>query len=252
MTGQTMLTMCSKIIKRQDLDRTLLLFYINNLRKTSLRSAYLFPNVQTKTIGYDTEGCISITANKIKAVKSITYVSVDGTRTVLYKITGYDSNYVVANLTSANVPKAYFEIGDTIKIYPYHENGTLEVTAEFYRSDVTDSTDALDSITDDLAESLVYLASAEYFDMLDEIQKGSFWRQKGSVMLAEYMRHLKIRQSDNINLLDRDPLGNLNGVSTVTTSTFTDETAIDEVDGGDASSTYEPSTTYDGGDASGN
>jgi hypothetical protein len=209
MTGKQMLDMCSSIIKRQDLDRVQLLFFINNIRRNAMLNVVLFPNTTTKNITFDTLGEFSISANKIKAVKSIEYVVAGGARQLLSKLTSYEQARRSFDFSGTGTPVAYLEYGDTVKLLPVPQDGAIEVYAEFHKDDVTDTTATIDPITNDLAEALVYLGSAEYFDMLDELQKGNFWRQKGSAMLTQYISHLKHRQADNLGIMDRDPFGNL-------------------------------------------
>lgn len=209
MTGKQILDMCNSIIKRQDLNRPLLLFYVNNVRKNYLRAAYVFPNLQTKATAYDVIGTFSISANRIKAIKYIEYVSTAGVRTTLTKIPGYDQARQSFDFSGTGVPICYLENGDDIKLLPVPTEGTIEVTAEYYRPDLVDDSTPVDAPTEEISEGIVYLASAEYFDMLDEIQKGQFWRQKGNILLKEYISHLKLRQSENTDLMGYDPLGNL-------------------------------------------
>ena len=209
MTGKQMLDLCQKIIKRQDLDRPLLLFYLNSIRKSVLRSTYIFPNEQTKECTFNSDGEIGVSSSLIKNVKYVEFETDDSERIVLKKIAGYDKARSMFDFSETDNPSHYVEVGDKIILLPIPESGKVFVTGEFYLSDVQDDTNDVDQHTADISDGLVYMATAEYFDMLDEVQKGQAWRQKGIQFLAEYVKHLKLRRSENLSMMNYDPFGNL-------------------------------------------
>ena len=209
MNGKLLLDLCHKIIKRQDLDRPLLLFYLNSVRKSVLRSTYDYPNEQTKQCAYGENGEISVSGNSIKNVKYVEFVTDDEERTVLRRIAGYDAARNMFDFSENDNPTHYVEFGDTLILLPVPESGEVYITGEFYLPDLQDDTNPVDQHTDDIADGIIYLASAEYFDMLDEVQKGQVWRQKGIQFLNEYVKHLKLRRSENLVMMNYDPFGNL-------------------------------------------
>lgn len=217
MTGKQLLDNCASIIKRQDLNRTLLLFYLNDVVKATLRSTNIPPRQKTLAITLDSDGTFNTYTNNIKTVQLVEYVDTDGKRAVLGKLPSYEVAISLYSMSAVGVPASYVELGEDIKILPVPSDGTIEVTAEYYNTEITDTSTAIDNNLASISAALVYLATAEYFDMLDELQKGNFWRQKGQDQLAKYDQHLKRKQAVDINIMSRDPFGNL-GTPTVETA----------------------------------
>lgn len=55
----------------------------------------------------------------------------------------------------------------------------------------------------------VYNASAEYLDFLEEFEKAQLLRNKAQVLLDGYLKEIKKQMTDDRELMERDPFGNL-------------------------------------------
>jgi hypothetical protein len=88
-----------------------------------------------------------------------------------------------------------------------------------------------DTLTEELGEAWVYLGSAEYYDMLGESSQGNIWRAKGNEIINSFVRQSKLQDTDDIELLHRDPFGNL--PSKFPTKVVYDTVVVDDLDGGE-------------------
>lgn len=61
----------------------------------------------------------------------------------------------------------------------------------------------------ELSDVTVYNASAEYLDFLEEFEKAQLWRNKAQVLLDGYLKEIKKQMTDDRELMERDPFGNL-------------------------------------------
>ena len=204
MTGKDILDRCSNIIHRQDLDRTQLLFFINTTRRTIFRNYHNFKFDQYRKNVTCTNGLISLT--DLKTPRVVEYQ--DTSIIQLKRVPTYERVLeLTPTLESIGNPAYYYINGTNVQILPAPTTGQINIMGEFWPADLTDSTDCTDITTVEIPEILIYLGTAEYIDMLGE--DGSKWREKASSMFSEYLKDLKRQQTEGINLMERDPLGNL-------------------------------------------
>lgn len=208
MNTKEILDMVLRIVKRQDFDRTLALFLLNTLMKDLIRGHHLHIYDELKTVSYDVYGQISISSSSIKNILNVEWVTEDEQRKMLPRVGTYNEARENFDFTEVGEPSAYIVMGNTIKILPVPSNGTIDIFAEIFPSDLTDSISSSNSITNDAGNLLVFLVSAEYFDMIQEEIRGKYWREKGLVLLEQYLRFVKNREVQNIELMHRDPFGN--------------------------------------------
>ena len=228
MDAKTMLDKAKSIIARQDVDRTLLLFFLNMVRKATLRDKDISKLYGVKSVAY-ANGVISDTS--IKHAKTIEYIS-GSTITKLKKLRNYDeAKELYPDLTITGNPTYYLEVGTEIWIIPVPATssvandggdfsattdtldfggfvegesvsfGTVTIYGEFWPADLTDSTSSTDIMTVELPEALIYLAAAEYLDYFDETGKGTYWRDKGMFIIDKYIEQTNTQYSyglDNV------------------------------------------------------
>jgi hypothetical protein len=230
MTGKEMIDLGSKIIKRQDLDRDLLLFFINAVRRNFLRTKNLRKFYKYLTNIPHNNGVVDLQALKIKYVRSVEW-EIENTKINLDKLVSYeDAIDIYHSLTKVGTPKHYLEIGSELYLLPAPVEGNVNIYGDVLPDDILDDVTSFDAMTLELGEAWVYLSCAEYFDMLNEQSQGNYWRTKGTSIIGEYITQSKIEETNNIELMNRDPWGN--NPSKYPTKVVFDTVVVDDLDGG--------------------
>ena len=116
----------------------------------------------------------------------------------------------IDNVDAMGEPMYYVVMQGGMKIIPAPPIGVINIFGEWYPEDLTNSEDSEDGLSKDIGDIIVYAACAEYFDFLEETEKANLWRTKGQVMLEGYIQEIKRQMTDDRNLFERDPFGNLN------------------------------------------
>lgn len=199
MDAKTLLDRATKIIARQDVDRELLLFFINSSRRAVLRDRELTKFYQYLTGVPHAEGVINLTALNIKAVKTVEYD--DGRRkTPLTKLDNYEqARRHYSDFGLVGEPRHYFELGINLYVMPVPAGGGINLLAEVWPVELTDSETSADITTAELPEAWIYLGTAEYLDYHDEPEKGQYWRQKGLTIIDQYLKELSRRYMDGLD-----------------------------------------------------
>lgn len=190
MNAQTMLDRAAKILARQDVDRNLLLFFMNTARRAVIRDKDISRFYQQITDVSHVNGAVDKSALAIKAVKLVGYEAGAGWKTLL-KLDNYEAaRRFYPDFTVKGTPRHYFELGANLYVVPVPEKGTLSVLAEVWPKDLQDSAASSDILTEELPEAWIYLAAAEYLDYFDEPDRGQYWRQKGMTLVEQYLKEL--------------------------------------------------------------
>ena len=193
-----------QIIARTDVDRSLMLFFINSIIRGILRDKSIHKFYDHKIMAH-TNGVID--GASLKSVIDVFYTLDDETSKLL-KIPDYKTAVsLYSDFTATGTPVYYLEEGTEIRILPVPTDGTLTVAGEFWPDDLTDSASSSNVLTVEIPEALVYLGASEYFDYFDETTKGNYWRQKGMTILESYIQQSAKQTLYKINI-DSDPLGN--------------------------------------------
>lgn len=188
MNAQEMLNKAVKIIARQDVDRDLLLFMMNTARRAVLRDRDI-TKFYTRLTMSAWPGTIDLAAQGVKAVKLVEYND-----TPLIKLDSYEAaRKIYSDMAATGDPLHYYELGINLMLLPVPTTGTVALLAEVWPADLTDSALSTDIMTAEIPEAWVYLAAAEYLDYGDEPDKGQYWRQKGTMLIEQYMAEL-VRQ----------------------------------------------------------
>lgn len=188
MNAKEMLDKAVKIISRSDVERELMLLFMNSARKAVLRNSEI-PKFRQYLLNVPiTSGIIDTAAINVKSVMTVEYDDGEN-KTPLAKFADYDSaRYYYPDFSKAGVPRHYVLLGTKIYILPMLvEPGAINLIAEVWPVDLTDNEASTDILTAEIPEAWIYLAAAEYFDYFDEIDKGSYWRQKGSMLVQQYI-----------------------------------------------------------------
>lgn len=199
MNAKEMLDKAVKIIARQDVDRDLMLFFMNTARRAIIRNKDITKFQQCLTNVTYVSGVIDIAALNVKGVKVVEYD--DGTnKRLLTKIENYaKARKYYSDFTRAGQPEHYFEQGTKIQVLPVPAAGTINLVAEVWTADLTDAITSTDITTTEIPEAWIYLAVAEYFDYFDEGDKGNYWRQKGSVLVEQYIAQLDAQETYGVS-----------------------------------------------------
>lgn len=228
MNGAEIVTMCSNIIKRQDLNTTLLLQFVNQQRRHVLRATYLY-RIQKWVTGLEPEDGF-VRTQRLKQARYVEWnpdpednVEIDfnthatqqngitsGRKKKLFPLNTIQEAFeIYQNVDAIGEPMYYIVMQGGLKIIPAPTVGVINVFGEWYPDDLTNSVSSEDGISKEIGDVIVYLACAEYFDFLEEPEKARVWREKGTVALDEYMKEVKRQMTDDRPLFSRDPFGNL-------------------------------------------
>ena len=223
MNGKEIVTMCAAIIKRQDLNVDLLLQFINQQRRSILRKTYLY-RIQKWVINLEPEDGFVRT----KSLKQARYVEwnpapednvaidfdtngIGERKKKLFPLNTIQEAFeIYDNVDAIGEPMYYIVMEGGLKIIPAPPIGVINVFGEWYPEDLTNSDKSEDGLSKEIGDIITYYACAEYFDFLNETDKANLWRTKGQMMLEEYLSEIKRQQTDDRNLFERDPFGNLN------------------------------------------
>lgn len=206
MTGREIVAMCDKIIKRQDLDKSLLLMFINQQRRTILMDNYLYK--LDKWIKYQEPENGFVKTTNLKQVRYLEY-QLNGHHKPLERINTYQELLeMYDDVDMVGEPNYYLIMSGGIKIVPMPPEGVINIFGEFYPADLKeDNTE--DILAEELSDVIIYFGCAEYFDMLNEQEQGAFWRAKGNAMFDKYIASVKRQMTDDKELMARDPFGNI-------------------------------------------
>lgn len=214
MTGKEIVTMCSSIIKRQDLDIPLLLKFINQERQVILRENYLYRIQEWKRNLEPEDGFL-----RTPRLKQARYVEYDPSpednvsfsthkRKKLFPLNTLQEAYdLFTNIDVAGDPLYYVVVQGGLKIIPMPTVGVINIYGEWYPEDI-ENDDEEDSLTKEISDVLVYNACAEYFDFLMEPEKAQLWRTKAAERMDKYNKEIKRQMTDDRDLFARDPFGN--------------------------------------------
>lgn len=195
MNAKKMLDMSSKVVARQDIDRDLLLFFMNAARKAVIRDRAISKFDKYLTGVPHTTGVIDIDSLGIKSVKLVEYDK-GAVKIPLTKFASYsDARKYYPDFSKTGAADHYLEIGSTLYVLPVPETGAINLIAEMWPADLTDSITSSDLLTNEIPEAWIYLAAAEYFDYFDEGEKGNYWRQKGSLLVEQYITQLNKQET---------------------------------------------------------
>lgn len=264
MTGNEIINMCSAIIKRQDLNRDLLLMFINQQRRFILRSNYLY-KIQRWITNFEPEdGFVNTNNPSVGVLKQARYVewnpdpeenvAIDFSEHPYYE-NGIDGETIqksgrkkkllrlntiqevfefIDNVDAIGEPAYYVVMQDGLKIIPAPTVGVINIFGEWYPPDLVDTTESLeqdDKLNKEISDVIIFNACAEYFDFLEEYEKAQMWRTKGQAQLDAYLLEIKRQMTDDRDLMERDPFGNL-GIHHGWRDTGTNIYNTDELTGG--------------------
>jgi hypothetical protein len=211
MNGKEILDNASNIIRRQDLDRGLLLFFINSVRRGIFRDKQVKRFFSYKENVECLDGVIDMVAYNLKSPRTIEHVkTVDGkvTKKYLARLMSYQQAMdIFGSLDAIGNPQAYLEMGTTLRILNVPATGQINIFGEFWPTDLTDSSTSTDIMAIEIPEALVSLGVAEYLDMLGEADKAAYWRNKGSVLVEAYMAQINKMDFDSTDAWKRRPFG---------------------------------------------
>lgn len=215
MTGEQIVKMCNRIIKRQDLDTDLLLMLINQQRKIVFRSTYLYKIQSWKRNIEPEDGfCTLPTLKQARYVEWTpdTQDNLDFTSTrkkKLFRLNTINEAYeVYDDVDIIGEPLHYVVMQNGIKVIPAPTVGVVNIFGEWYPEDIKND-NAEDPLTREVSDAIIYLACAEYFDFLAEPDKATLWRNKGTELIKAYLLEIKRQMTDDKEMYARDPFGNL-------------------------------------------
>ena len=262
MTGNQIITLCSAIIKRQDLNRDLLLMFINQQRRFILRSNYLY-KIQQWITGFEPEDGF-VNTDGVKQVRYVEWnpdpednVAIDfntnpnkqngidsGRKKKLRRLNTIQEAFeFIDNVDAIGEPDFYVVMQGGLKVIPAPPFGVINIFGEWYPPDLENNTASLskdDRLNKEISDVIIFCACAEYFDFLEEYEKAQLWRNKGMAQLQEYQKEIKKQMTDDRDLMARDPFGNLgihhgwrdNGANIYNIDELTGGTAGDKYDNG--------------------
>lgn len=211
MNGKEILDQAANIIRRQDLDRGLLLFFVNTARRAVLRDKKVKRFYQYRTGVPHVSGVIDMEGQKIKNARKVEWRYEDaGTtrRVFLSQVYSYQQAIdIYGELTVTGSPTGYLEMGTSLFILPAPTTGQINIYGEFWPDELADSAGSSDITTTELPEAWVYLGAAEYLDMLGEADKGQYWRRKGMALVEQYARQWNAQEWDTTDAWRRRPFG---------------------------------------------
>ena len=192
MNTADMLDKATLIIARQDVtgsNRSLLLFFMNTARRTFIRDNTVRKLFAYNSVAFNSSGQIDTAAANVKLARTVEYIDTTGKIIRLSRFKDYDTARIACpDFTATGTPASYLEMGTQVWLLPVPVGGTAKIYGEFWPVDLTDSTASGDILTTELPEAWVYLAAAEYLDYFGEADKAQYWRQKGQVIVAAYLK----------------------------------------------------------------
>ncbi|MDT8900937.1 hypothetical protein [Anaeroselena agilis] len=212
MKGKQVIDTISLIVKRQDLDRSLALFFVNSITKDIFRSTFCYKMVSYVTELTPVNG--DVTVPRLKDPRYVEF-NLDGQKTYLKRLQSFEQVFSIFGEVSLlepytfGVPEYYIVTEFGIKLYPIPTEGQVSVFGEFYPQDLKDDEISENVFSVEIPNVLVYLAASEYFDMLGEPDKAKYWREKGAALMQNYFSLLKRQNTNNTEMMNRDPWGNL-------------------------------------------
>ena len=206
MKGKDIVTMCAAIIKRQDLNTDLLLHYINEQRRTVLRENYLYRIQEWRKNLQIQDGFVR--TQSLKQARYVEYVKQDKKIKLRPLGSMQDVYDIYGDTEIKGEPIYYIVLQGGLQIVPKPTDGVVDIYGEWYPPDVAnDNTE--DTLSKEISDITIYLACAEYFDFLVEPEKAEVWRAKAQIKLDKYIKEIKRQMTDDVNLFNRDPFGNL-------------------------------------------
>jgi hypothetical protein len=211
--AKEILDQAAKIIARQDIDRSLLLFFVNTARRGILRDKEIRRFRRLIEDVDHVDGVIDLAAYKVKKILIVEWVgaAVDGTTVKRYLVPTFTYRVAMENfgsLEDVGTPQAYLEMGTSLYVLPVpSDGGQINIFGEFWPSDLTDAIGSTDIMTVEIPDALTYLGAGEYFDMLGEADKAGYWRNKGIALIDQYVKQLQKADFDVADLWKRRPFG---------------------------------------------
>lgn len=210
MNGQDILNQAAAIIKRQDIDRPLLLFFINAARRAVLRDRKIRRFNKLVAGVPHAGGVIDMTAQKIKNPRVVEWQHEDAgaKRVPLSEVYTYQQAMdIYGALTTPGSPTGYLEMGTLLYILPAPLAGQINIYGEFWPDDITDAPSSADVTTVEIPDALVFLGTAEYLDFLAEPDKAQYWRGRGMSIVDQYIRQWNAQEYDTTDAWRRAPFG---------------------------------------------
>lgn len=201
MNAKEMLDKAVKIIARQDIDRDLMLLFMNAARKAVLRDRDITRFYQQLNNVSVTSGVIDTIPLNLKSAKYIEFGQ-GSEKKPLAKFADYNTaRKEYPDFTVTGEPRYYIELGTQIIILPSYTGTAINIIGEVWPADLIDNITSTDITTMEIPEAWIYLAVAEYFDYFDETDKGNYWRQKGVLLVDQYIEQLQLQASYGVHAL---------------------------------------------------
>lgn len=239
--------------------------FINQQRRFILRSNYLY-KIQKWVTGLEPEDGFVNTEGEQGSLKQARYVEwnpdpddnvavdfnthpnyengvQDGRSKKLLRLNTIQEAFeVVENVDAVGEPQYYVVMQGGIKIIPAPPVGVINIFGEWYPSDFKNGQNdnnlsQEDGLSKEIGDIIIYHSVAEYFDFLEEYDKAQMWRNKGQALLVEYLKEIKKQMTDDKELMERDPFGNL-GIHHGWFDTSQRLFNVNELTGGTAGDTY--------------
>ena len=206
MDGKGILDLSTDIIARSDVNRPMLLNFINTSTKAAFRarSVYRMQGVRQFDVTANIVPCPNL-----KLARYVRWYD-DDLKSELVKIP--DVKVLLetyADPSRSGNPAQYIILGQSIQIVPAATHGTLLVAGEFWPDALADSANSNNLLSDEIPDFLMYYGVAEYMDFLQEENRGQVFRTKALGILGEWLKENHLQEMTETNNMPRDPLGNL-------------------------------------------
>jgi hypothetical protein len=207
MNGAALINRTIVLLARTDVDRDLLLSFMNDNIKDALRSkSYYFlqdsleysvldgviscPTLKNPRLVRWTDGDLSVKLNKIPDIKEV-----------------YQK---YADPTESGTPAHFVVKGKTMQIIPAPSDATsVLVAGEFWPVPLEDTATSTNLFSEEIPNFLMYYGAAEYMDFLQEEKRSTKYFQKAFGVLTQWAKENRNQEMSGINNMPRDPLGNL-------------------------------------------